>query len=139
MNLKKKGKKTKLSTLKKKAWSTLSLLTRLSASDANGYCSCVTCGMTKHYKEMQAGHWVPQAQGNAVRFDRRNVHVQCYRCNVNLGGNGPEYSAFMERTYGKEVMEELRRKSNESVKFTQADYEQMISEWESELQQLDAA
>ena len=73
---------------------------------------------TKHYKEMQAGHWIPQAQGNACRYLDDNVWVQCYRCNVNLGGNGPEYSAFMEYAVGKERMNELRQLSKTTKKFT---------------------
>lgn len=125
-----------ISQLKKKLWTLTSQYVRRRDSDENGYSSCVTCGLTKHWKEMQAGHWVPAAQGNSTRWDLRNIHVQCYRCNVNLGGNGPEYSAFMEEAHGREAMEELRKLSNETRKITRAEYEEMIEEMTEKLSQL---
>ncbi|MEE9118755.1 MAG: recombination protein NinG, partial [Calditrichia bacterium] len=92
-------KKTKtLGRLKKDLWKLFSLYIRKKYADDNGYVSCVTCGLTKHYTQMQAGHFIPRAQGNATYFEETNVHPQDYRCNINLGGNGPEYYAFMERT-----------------------------------------
>lgn len=133
MTLKKSKKAKNLSWYRKKAWEALSRLTRMKGADANGNVSCVTCGATKHWKEMQAGHWIPQAQGNAVRFDERNVHVQCYRCNINLGGNGPEYAVFMEHTHGREVMDELRALSKTTKKYTKADYQEMRDRWEREI------
>ena len=75
---------------------------------------------------MQAGHFIPQAQGNAVKWDLRNIHPQCYRCNINLGGNGAEYYPFMEETYGKEVIDELRQRSNTTVKISRAEHETAI-------------
>ena len=126
----------KASTLKKKLWRLTSEYVRLSSVDANGYCSCVTCGRTEHYKKMQAGHFIPQAQGNAVRFDLRNIHVQCYRCNINLGGNGPEYYPFMLEKYGQDVIDELRKLSNTSVKFTAPELQDMIKEMERKIEEL---
>ena len=70
-------KKKKLSTVKKRVWTLISRYIRLKNADHNGYVSCVTCGSTKHYKELQAGHFIPQAQGNAVKFDLRNIAPQC--------------------------------------------------------------
>ena len=112
----------------KKLWKVTSELVRRTGADENGYTSCCTCGAVKHYKELQAGHFIPQAQGNAVKYDLRNINTQCYRCNLNLGGNGAEYYPFMLEKYGQEVIDELRRLSNTTVKFTISDYEEMILE-----------
>lgn len=125
-----------ISKLKKDLWKLTSQYVRLSHSDSNGYVKCVTCGIIKHYKEMQAGHFIPQAQGNAVKFDLRNIHPQCYRCNINLGGNGPEYYPFMLNTYGQEVVDELRFKSNTTVKFTKNDLNVMIEDMKTKLNEL---
>lgn len=111
-------KKQKLSTVKKRVWTWFSKYIRLKASDDTGYCSCVTCGATNMFTSMQAGHFIARAQGNACYFEEDNVHVQCYRCNINLGGNGPEYYPFMVDTYGEERVNELRRLSNTTRKFT---------------------
>lgn len=122
--------------LKKKLWKLISLYVRTKDADSNGYVSCVTCGITKHYKEFHAGHFIPQAQGDAVRYDIRNIHVQCYRCNINLGGNGPEYYPFMLKTYGEATINELRRLSNETVKYTESDLEDMIESMTNMLEEL---
>ena len=110
---------------RKKAWGAMSRYIRIKYSDSNGYCSCVTCGLTKHYKEMQAGHFIPQAQGNAVRFCEENVHPQCYRCNINLGGNIVEYYEYMREMYGEEKILELRQLSKTTVKYTVKDLQEI--------------
>lgn len=124
------------SALKKKLWSLTSEYIRRKFSDEFGMCKCATCETTKHWKEMQAGHFVPKAQGNAVYFVEENIHPQCYRCNINLGGNGPEYNAYMLEMYGQEKIDELRRLSNTTVKFSVSDYEEMIAEVKKRLEEL---
>lgn len=99
--------------------------------------ACVTCGIVKPWKELQAGHFIARAQGLGTYFDLRNVHTQCYRCNVNLGGNGPEYYPYMLKRYGQGTIDELKRLSNTTVKFTRADYEQMIEDMKQKLKDLD--
>lgn len=84
---------------------------------------------------MQAGHFIPKAQGNAIYFIEENVHPQCYRCNINLGGNGPEYYKFMLDTYGQEKIDELMEKSKTVVKFTIHDYEEMIEDVQEKLKE----
>tara|TARA_R100000482_G_C5122027_1_gene146366 strand:- start:1151 stop:1507 length:357 start_codon:yes stop_codon:yes gene_type:complete len=85
---------------------------------------------------MQAGHFIPKAQGNATAWDLRNIHPQCYRCNINLGGNGAEYFPFMLKTYGSEVVDELRQLSNTSRKISRVQYEEMIEHLQEKLQEL---
>lgn len=128
----------KLSRLVKNRWKLTSQYVRRSEADHHtGMSKCVTCGAVKHYKELQAGHFIPQAQGNAVKWDLRNIHPQCYRCNINLGGNGAEYYPYMEQRYGKEVIDELRRLSNTSVKITHAEHQEAIEQLTKLLEGLD--
>lgn len=114
-------KKISLSAAKKRAWAAMSKWIRTNDSD-NGYCTCVTCGWTGEISSMQAGHFIPKAQGNAIYFEESNVHVQCYRCNINLSSNGPEYYTFMLRTYGQEEIDRLRELAKTKVKFTVHEY-----------------
>jgi hypothetical protein len=100
---------------KKKVWAIFSTYIRLKYAN-HGYVHCVTCGKGDHYKAMQAGHWIP-GRHNAVLFDERNVHPQCYHCNIGLKGNPIVYYHFMERTYGKKVMKELEQKDKEIKQF----------------------
>jgi len=124
-----KRKKSSRKSKKEELWRLISRYVRLKAADSDGYVECVTCGNKMFWLKdgAQAGHFVPQAQGDAVRFDLRNIHVQCYRCNINLGSNGPEYNAFMLRTYGQKTIDELRRLSNTTIKYTEADFDDMIT------------
>ena len=78
---------------------------------------CVTCG--KQYPSfgkgcLQAGHFLP-GRHLSVMFDERNVHAQCYNCNIRLKGNWSEYMTFMLSAYGNETINELRHQNNITV------------------------
>lgn len=138
---KKKTKKKPLPSLKKlrdTLWELTSLYVRLSRTDSNGYCACVTCGAVKPYQEMQAGHFVPKARGNAVKFDLRNVAPQCYRCNINLGSNPSAYAVWMLDTYGEAVIRELEQRAHGVTIFRRADYDRMIADITEKLAGLSA-
>jgi 5-methylcytosine-specific restriction endonuclease McrA len=121
------GKKKKLpsiKTLKNKAWKLMSEQVRTSKADSNGYVICVTCGSTKHYKEMHAGHFIHASKGSLVSYDKRNINVQCVKCNTYKGGNLIEYTLFMQKTHGNEIIEELRQLKQSIMK--RADFEAVI-------------
>lgn len=99
-------KKTSRAKAKEKAWNAFSLYIR----ERDGV--CVTCGGPAQ----QAGHFI-DGRGNAVLFSERGVHGQCYHCNVGLKGNKLEYWLFMERTYGREVINELMAESKTTVQY----------------------
>lgn len=70
---------------------------------------CVTCGQHITGGDKQAGHFLTGAScPPTLYFHPKNVHPQCYRCNINLSGNWPEYYKFMEIRYGIETINELR-------------------------------
>lgn len=118
---------------KKKAWAIFSKYIRLKGSD-NGYNKCCTCGVVKHWKELQAGHFIP-GRSNSILFVEDNVHPQCRRCNYNEG-NGPEYFAFMETVYGRERIDELRSLRHKKVKFTAFDYKAIHDEYKKKFDDL---
>lgn len=136
MKAKPKKRAPSLAKLREKLWSLTSRYVRLSKAGSNGYCSCVTCGTVKPWQELHAGHFVPQARGNAVRYDLRNIAPQCYRCNISLGGNPSAYAVYMLDTHGEAVVRELETKAHGSVKFTRSDYEAMIEDMSSRLADL---
>lgn len=132
----KKKSKASIPKLKQKLWDLTSKYVRLSHADESGMVKCATCETIKHWKDIQAGHWIAKAQGNATAWDLRNIHPQCYRCNINLGGNGPEYTFYMLRRYGEPVCDELRQLSKTTRKITRAEYETMIDEMAEKLSKL---
>lgn len=133
---KKKKRLPSLSALRKKAWELTSKYVRLREADADGYNRCVTCGTTKPWQELQAGHFVPQAQGNAARWDLRNIHCQCYRCNINLGGNGAEYGPYIRDRYGIDGYESIRRLAGTTRIMRRADYEEIIDDMATRLSRI---
>lgn len=85
---------------------------------------------------MQAGHFIPKAQGNAIYFAEENIHPQCYRCNINLGGNGAAYYPYMLDMYGQEMIDELNELKETNLKFTAADHIEAIEDLKQKLKEM---
>lgn len=117
---KSKSKPIKLSKAKARAWSAFSKYIRTKYS-VGGMVNCITCGILREVKKMQAGHFIP-GHHNAVMFDERNVHPQCDYCNRILGSNGPKYYQYMQKNYGVKVIRELQKLDTKAVKYTVDDY-----------------
>lgn len=127
--------KTKsIKSLKAKAWKLFSEYIRRKDADANGIAKCVTCGHEEHWKQMQAGHFIP-GRCNSILFEESGVHVQCARCNYNEG-NGPEYYPFMLKTYGQAEIDRLRALRHKTVKLSIGFYESFIGELKQKLAEL---
>jgi len=120
-----KKKTASLAALKRKCDKVFSEYIRRRDIDRNGTTACVTCGNRKPWQQMQAGHFVSRVH-LATRYSGVNVNVQCGACNVLRRGNMVEYAAYMERTYGYGVIERLLAEKRKTVKFTKADYLEMI-------------
>ena len=117
-------KKKSLKSLKTKCWKLFSLMIRLKETDKRGYGMCVTCGNARNFKELQAGHFV-DGRGNSILFDERGVHIQCAGCNVFKSGNKLHYWKWMEKNYGRGVIDELMILAKQPKKFTIEQLEEM--------------
>lgn len=98
---------------------------------------CVTCREVKHWKEMQAGHYIPAGSSNYLRYVESNIHPQDYACNVGRHGNLIEYRIFMVKTYGEKYVEMLTGQRNELLKYTNEYLLQKIEEYQEKLALLD--
>jgi hypothetical protein len=120
---KKQKKQWSVAHLKNKLiWPIFSKYIRLSYADWRGNVACCTCGATVPWKRAQAGHFVP-GRGNSILFDERNVHPQCYVCNIRLKGNPRKYEAFMRAKYGQDVINELDRNAGQPREFA---YQELV-------------
>lgn len=124
-----KTKKPNLKKLREKAWKAFSIYIRRKYADRNGNCKCVTCDTVKHWKEMQAGHFI-DGRTNSILFDERGVFPQCYRCNCMLSGNKVEYFRFMQNYYGDEVIDELRALRLQAKKYSVSELEEIINHYQ---------
>ena len=125
------AKKPTRSKLVKKLDTVFSQYIRISNADNNGYCTCVTCNKTFHWKEIQAGHFMSRKH-YSIRWDERNVKPQCVACNVYRAGEQYKYSLFL----GSEVANVLYLQSKEIVKFTNYELEDMINDYSEKLKKL---
>lgn len=122
------SKKPTKSKLVKKLDILFSKWVRLSNSDDQGYCYCVTCSKKYFWKEIQAGHFMSRKH-YSTRWDEDNVKPQCVGCNVYKSGEQYRYSVYL----GKEKSEELYNKSLEIKKHSIQDIEEMIDLYREKL------
>lgn len=98
-----------IKSLRKKVWTQFSIFIRTRGADAQGINICVTCKTGHFWRTLQAGHWIH----GRLDFEERNIHAQCVPCNYHWNTRvSIAYSVFMAKTYGVEIMEELRLLSN---------------------------
>lgn len=83
----------------KKLWKAFSEYIRLRDADENGICKCFTCGLRRHWKQMDAGHGLGRQHWGA-RYNEKNVHAQCKRCNGFEGGKRDVYKENVDKIYG---------------------------------------
>lgn len=105
--------------------------------DANdlGFCKCVTCGEMWRWQMIHNGHYIDRRH-IGTRYDERNCHPCCYRCNVILRGNLGKYKQFIIGKYGRDVLEELESKRRSLEKWTIADYKEKIAYYKEEVKRL---
>lgn len=108
--------------LKRKLWTIFSR--RVKERDGS---RCFSCGAKDlSGSGWHAGHLFPAGSHSKLRFHPGNVFSQCYRCNINLGGNGAQFSANFILRYGKETFDSLTRASREMKKWYAYELEELI-------------
>ena len=86
---------------------------------------CITCNQ---FTELECGHFIPR-QHAVLRWDERNAHGQCSRCNRWLHGDQAEYYIQLVKRYGQEVVDELMTLKHTTKKHTKADLEELIDRY----------
>jgi len=94
----------------------------------NEIVECVTCGVKKHYTEMDAGHFVSRRH-YATRWTSSNCHVQCKKCNNWGAGESYLMGKYIDKTYGRGTADELITLSREIKKFTDEDLKELIKKY----------
>jgi hypothetical protein len=102
-------------------------------ADKNGINSCYTCGVRKHYKEMNAGH----LYHNRLDLCADNLKCQCVKCNQYLSGNLAEYTLRLISEIGIENVEALKRRANlKGNSYTVFELEEIIQILQAKLKEL---
>jgi hypothetical protein len=106
----KKPKKTDRQRLIAKLDTIFSEWIRLRDSDQNGICKCITCGEYKHFREMDAGHFISR-EHMGCRWEEENCHAQCQSCNRFKSGKQFEHSLAVDKKHGPGTASKLLIKS----------------------------
>src|SRR5436190_1999057 len=98
-----------------KLWKVFSEYIRLKFSDDNGYCSCYTCGVIRHWKKIDCGHGIGR-QHMSTKYDERNNRPQCKHCNGFHGGRREVFKEKMDREHGPGTWDLVELKSRQRSK-----------------------
>jgi hypothetical protein len=67
---------------------------------------CISCGAALTGRA-DAGHYISAGSCTALRFDERNIHLQCVRCNMFLSGNLRAYREGLIQKIGLDQVLDL--------------------------------
>lgn len=100
-----------------------------------GYVACCTCGGVRHWKEVDCGHYYGRRSMN-TRFEERNAHAQCKGCNCDEGRKA-EYTLFLQKKYGPEIIERLVIAGKRPRKFKPFELEGLILHYTAEVKRFE--
>jgi len=121
--------------LKAKLDNVFSEYIRLRDSDENGYGRCISCGKIVHWKEADCGHFVNRRH-LSLRYDEKNVNLQCRACNRFQEGNAIGYNHGLVEKYGDSVIDYLAIKKFNYCHIGNVEYEALIKEYTAKVKQL---
>lgn len=95
---------------------------------------CISC-QKKPLKE-NAGHFYNANNHWSVRFDERNVHLQCEHCNTYLSGNLIYYRENLLKKIGIEEFENLSVEATKTRKFTTEELKEIIATYKKKIKEM---
>lgn len=100
-----------------------------------GYGRCISCGRIIHWRDSDAGHYVNR-QHMSLRYDERNVHLQCRKCNRFMESNAVGYTQSIIKKYGIKILDYLHIKQRSVCKFSEYEYKDMIKRYTAKVKLL---
>lgn len=101
--------KSPIRKIQDELWAECKRITRLRYIKKDGTWNCYTCDhVIDQPKNAQTGHFIPNACGGALlRYHLGNLRIQCYRCNIDLSGNGSEFYRRLVIENGQQHVDDL--------------------------------
>ena len=93
--------------------------------------NCISCSQTP--KKINAGHFYNANNHWSVRFDERNVHLQCEHCNTYLSGNLIQYRENLLKKIGIAEFENLSAEAMKTRKFTIEELKEIIDTYKQKI------
>ena len=120
----------------RKLWPIFSQYIRQRDADEDGIVYCITCGVRKHWRQVDAGHFVSR-NAKAIKYDEKNVHAQCKSCNGFHGGMAFVYGQRIDELYGEGTAENLEAQRFSIAGWTPEYLENLIEEYKQKVKELD--
>ena len=95
---------------------------------------CISCKTIP--KKENAGHFYSAGTHTAVRFDERNVHLQCESCNSFLSGNLLKYRENLLEKLGFHGFENLSAEAMKTRKYTREELKEIINTYKLKIKLL---
>lgn len=92
---------------------------------------CFTCDKIVDGSNRQLGHFIPNSVGGALlRYNLDNLRIQCYYCNINLGGNGSEFYRRLVLEKGQDHVDKLFQLKTQTTK-ADDHYRKLLAEYKT--------
>lgn len=116
--------------LREELWNECKRIIRARYKRGEGW-FCFTCQRwIDEPAKAQTGHFLPSSTcGAFLRYDLRNLRIQCYNCNINQGGAGAEFYKNLLIECGQEYVDQLFKDKNVSIKADSWWYQGKINEY----------
>jgi len=104
--------------------------------DHAGWTRCCTCSKPIQIKggDINAGHFMIDKR-LATRWNERNCHAQCVKCNME-GGQQYEHAKYIDKRWGEGTAAGLERDSLTSIKYFIHDLLYIENQWKQKLAEL---
>ncbi len=104
----------------------------------DGVVCCCTCGLPRHWTEVDAGHFIPKGMGgkNALYFDEYNVNAQCKGCNAFKQGAPIRYEEFIIDRYGQDILDQLRANQYRTKRYSEIELLALMEYYKQKLKEL---
>ncbi len=111
--------KTANKKLQEELWQECRRITKARYKPLQGSHKCFTCRKDIEGSNCQLGHFIANSVGGALlRYNLDNLRLQCYYCNINLGGNGAVFYKNLKEEMGQEHIDKLFELKNQTTKAT---------------------
>lgn len=114
----KKPKKLTNRKLQDLLWAECKRIIRAKYLTPNNNWFCFTCNrLINEPQKAQTGHFIPSSIcGAYLRYDLRNLRIQCYNCNINNGGMGASYYRNLVTEEGQPYVDQLFQDKHKIIK-----------------------
>lgn len=116
-------------------WPVFSRYIRLRDSNAEGIGKCFTCNLMRYWRDADCGHGAGR-QHKGTKYNEKNNHLQCKKCNGFEGGMREAYKSEMDRRYGVGTWDLMLAASRQTTKLCKVECDILVQFYTDEIEKL---